>query len=100
MIQDHLPIGLTLCSAFLFALGGQLQSRGLAGGTDSRTGTALSITSAACCYWLVAPVFLDPANFLHAATVIFVLVGVFRPSLSAICPWPALSYWGRPCRLA
>ena len=77
MHSDFLPILLTLCSAFLFALGGQLQSRGLASGTNSRSGTALSISSAALCYWLVSPIMLDPSHFLNSAVFIFVLVGIF-----------------------
>ena len=80
---DLLPIILTLGSAFMFALGGQLQSRGLTSGTSTRTGTALSISSAALCYWFVSPLFLNPAHFLNSAVFIFILVGIFRPSLSA-----------------
>ncbi len=94
MTSDFLPILLTLCSAFLFALGGQLQSRGLASGTNSRSGTALSISSAALCYWLAAPVMLNPSHFLNSTVFIFVLVGIFRPSLSANLSVAGIKYLG------
>jgi len=76
------PVILALASAFLFALGAQLQNIGLADVT-ARRGTAISITSAASLYWLVSPFFLVLTNWLQPAVLIFVLVGVFRPSLSA-----------------
>jgi drug/metabolite transporter (DMT)-like permease len=94
MLSDLLPILLTLCSAFLFALGGQMQSQGLASGTDPRSGTALSISSAALCYWLVAPLMLDPSHFLKPAVFIFVMVGIFRPSLSANLSVAGIKYLG------
>ncbi|NQV98441.1 MAG: DMT family transporter [Rhodospirillales bacterium] len=94
MPTEFLPILLTLCSAFLFALGGQMQSRGLGSGTNSRTGTAISICSAALCYWLVAPFMLEPSHFLNSAVFIFVLVGIFRPSLSANLSVAGIRYLG------
>jgi drug/metabolite transporter (DMT)-like permease len=94
MLSDLHPILLTLCSAFLFALGGQMQSRGLISGTNSRSGTALSISSAALCYWLVAPLMLNPSHFFNSAVFIFVLVGIFRPSLSANLSVAGIKYLG------
>ena len=94
MTSDFPPILLTLCSAFLFALGGHFQSRGLASGTNSRSGTALSISSAALCYWLAAPVMLNPSHFLNSTVFIFVLVGIFRPSLSANLSVAGIKYLG------
>ena len=91
---DYFPILLTLCSAFLFALGGQLQSQGLVSGTDPRSGTAISISSAALCYWLVAPIMLEPSHFLNSAVFIFILVGIFRPSLSANLSVAGIKYLG------
>jgi len=76
------PVLLAMSSAFLFALGVQFQHIGLAD-ISSRRGTTISITSAAVFYWLMAPFFLVPSNWLQPAVLIFVLVGVFRPSLSA-----------------
>ena len=94
MLSHLTPILLTLCSAFLFAIGGQMQSRGLASGTDSRSGTTLSISSAALCYWLVAPLMLDLSHFLNSAVFIFALVGIFRPSLSANLSVAGIKYLG------
>lgn len=76
------PILLALNAAFFFALGAQFQHLGLAE-INSRTGTAISITSAACIYWLIAPFMLTLENFHNPAILIFALVGIFRPSLSA-----------------
>jgi DME family drug/metabolite transporter len=76
------PIILALISAFLFSLGVQFQHIGLSV-INSRTGTAISITAAACIYWLLSPFFLISSNWFHLSVFIFVLVGVFRPSLSA-----------------
>ena len=94
MLTDLHPILLTLCSAFLFALGGQMQSRGLAGGTNPRSGTAISISSAALCYWLIAPLMLDTSHFFNSAVFIFILVGIFRPSLSANLSVAGIKYLG------
>jgi len=71
-----------------------MQSRGLISGTNSRSGTALSISSAALCYWLVAPLMLDPSHFFNSAVFIFVLVGIFRPSLSANLSVAGIKYLG------
>jgi uncharacterized membrane protein len=76
------PIILALISAFLFSLGVQLQHIGLSD-INSRTGTAISITSAAVIYWLLSAFFLEHTNWFHSSVFIFVLVGIFRPSLSA-----------------
>ncbi len=82
MIIDQHPVVLALISAFLFALGVQFQSIGLAE-VNARRGTAISIATSAILYWLVAPVFLVASNWLQPAVLIFALVGLFRPTLSA-----------------
>lgn len=76
------PIILALITAFLFSLGVQFQHIGLSV-INSRTGTSISITTAACLYWLLSPLLLDHTNWFHSSVFIFVLVGIFRPSLSA-----------------
>lgn len=76
------PILFALVAAFLFALGAQFQSVGLAH-MDSRSGAAITISTSAMLYILAAPIFLDIDNLLHPAVLIFVLVGLFRPALSA-----------------
>lgn len=50
---------------------------------DSRSGAAITISTSAMLYILAAPIFLDIDNLLHPAVLIFVLVGLFRPALSA-----------------
>jgi len=77
-----LPVVFALVAAFLFALGAQFQSIGLAH-MDSRSGAAITISTSAVLYVLAAPIFLDIDNLLHPAVLIFVLVGLFRPALSA-----------------
>lgn len=44
--------------------------------------------------WLLAPFFLDPAHWLHPAALIFVLIGFFRPSLSANLSVAGMRYLG------
>ena len=93
MTIDWLPVVLSLTSAFLFAVGVQFQHIGLSD-VHSRAGTAITITSSAFFYWLFSPFLLDPSNFLKSAVIIFVLVGVFRPSLSANFSVAATRYLG------
>ena len=93
MTIDWLPVVLSLTSAFLFAVGAQFQHIGLLD-VPSRAGTAITITSSAFFYWLFSPFLLDPSNFLKSAAIIFVLVGVFRPSLSANFSVAATRYLG------
>ena len=76
------PIFLSLVSAFLFALGAQFQNLGLAH-MDSRSGAAITISVSAILYLLASPFFLKLENLLHPAVLIFVIVGLFRPAVSA-----------------
>ena len=82
MSAEFLPFLLALGSASLFALGAQFQHIGLAT-VGSRIGAAISITTAALFHWMMAPWMLDWSHWTKAAVLIFVAVGVFRPSLSA-----------------
>lgn len=82
MLDDILPVVASLAAAFLFAVGAQLQNLGL-GHIDSRAGALISIGTSALSYWLLSPLFVDFANFLHPAVLILVLIGLFRPALSA-----------------
>ncbi len=88
MLSEISPIALALVAAFLFALGAQCQNQGLAT-LDNRIGTATTITSAAGIHLLLAPWFLNVEALFHPAVLIFVLIGLFRPALSA-----NLSVWG------
>ncbi len=82
MFSDIPPIWFALTSALLFALGAQFQYLGLSR-IGPRGGVAISITSSAVFFWLMAPFLLDGAHWSHPAILIFVLVGLFRPSISA-----------------
>jgi drug/metabolite transporter, DME family len=87
------PITLSLIAAFLFALGAQFQHVGLAH-IDSRGGAAITIATSALLFILAAPIFLDIDNLLHPAVLIFVLVGCFRPAISANFSLAGMRYLG------
>jgi DME family drug/metabolite transporter len=93
LLEIYLPALLSLLSAFLFAVGAQFQNMAL-GDLDSRAAAAISITSAALLYWALAPFMLEPAHFLVPATLIFVAIGVFRPSVSANLSITGMKYLG------
>ena len=88
-----LPIVLSLTAAFLFALGAQFQNIGLAS-MDSRGGAAITIATSAMLFVLAAPIFLEIDHLLHPAVLIFVLVGCFRPAISANMSLAAIRYLG------
>jgi drug/metabolite transporter, DME family len=77
-----LPIAFALLAALFFALGALLSKLGLAH-TDSVTGTLISISASATCYWLAAPFALSWADWQPAAVAIFAAAGCFRPIISA-----------------
>jgi len=87
------PVLLSLLSAFLFALGAQFQSLGLAH-MDSRSGAAITISTSAMLYLLVSPFFLNLEYLLEPAILIFVLVGLFRPAVSANLALAGLKFLG------
>ncbi|MDP6392701.1 MAG: DMT family transporter [Arenicellales bacterium] len=84
MTQDIFPSPavLALCSALLFAVGVQVHNLGLRY-TDSRTGTLISILASALFYWSLSPWFLQRSYWLTSAVVLFIVIGLFRPFLSA-----------------
>ena len=82
-----------LISAVLFAVGAQLQYLGLER-VRSRSGATISTSSSAIFLWLMAPFLLAGANWSHPAVWIFVLVGIFRPSVSANLAVAGMRYLG------
>lgn len=88
-----LPVVFALIAAFFFSLGAQFQGVGLSH-MDSRSGAAITISTSAALYLLAAPVFLDIDNLLHPAVLIFVLVGLFRPAVSANLALAGMRYLG------
>jgi len=90
---DIPPYALALTAAFMFAFGGQLQHIGLQT-LGARSGTMLSIGTNCLVYWLVAPWVLVPEYFLEITVLIFVLVGLVRPALSANLSVAAIRHVG------
>jgi drug/metabolite transporter (DMT)-like permease len=93
VFSDIPPVWLALTSALLFAVGAQFQNVGLSR-VGSRSGATISIASSAVFFWLMAPFLLTAAHFSHPAVWIFVLVGLFRPSVSANLAVAAMRHLG------
>lgn len=82
-----------LCSAFLFALSNHFTNIGLEG-TDARSGTLVSIGASAVIYWLFAPLFVESWYWLTWACLLFVAVGIIRPSLSSVLATSSIKVMG------
>ncbi len=82
-----------LCSAFLFALSNHFTNIGLEG-TDARSGTIVSIAASALVYWLFAPFFVLSWYWLTWGCVLFMAVGIIRPSLSSILATSSIKVMG------
>jgi len=93
MLGETPPFVFALIAAILFAFGIQIQNIGLSQ-VDSRTGTAISIAASAAFYWMLAPFLLNGEHWQHSAVFIFVLVGLFRPSVSANLAVAGMRYLG------
>ncbi len=93
MFSDIPPVFFALAAAILFAVGSQFQNVGLAR-IEPRRGADISIFSTVIFFWMLAPVLLDGAHWSHPALWIFVLVGLFRPSVSANLAVAAMRYLG------
>ncbi len=93
MFSDIPPIFFALAAALLFAFGSQFQNIGLAK-IEPRRGAEISIFSTVIFFWMLAPVLLNGAHWSHPALWIFVLVGLFRPSVSANLAVSAMRYLG------
>ncbi|MGE0769051.1 MAG: EamA family transporter [Hyphomicrobiaceae bacterium] len=82
-----------LCSAFLFALSNHFTNIGLEG-TDARSGTLVAIAASAAVYWLLSPLFVESWYWLTWAFVLFVAVGLIRPSLSSVLATSSIKVMG------
>lgn len=82
-----------LASALLFALSNHFSNIGLEG-TDARSGTIVSIATAALAYWLCAPFFLVGWYWLTPAALLFAAVGLIRPALSSILATSSIKIMG------
>lgn len=90
------PVYASLCalaSAFLFALTNHFQSIGLKG-ADVRSGSLVNIASGTAAYWLLSPLFLESWYWTTWGCILFVLVGVIRPSLSSALALAGLRFMG------
>jgi len=72
---------LAMTSAFLFALSIQIQNLGLKH-AEPRPGVIVNIGSTAAVYWILAPFIVEASFWMTTATVLFIVVGLFRPALS------------------
>ena len=93
MFSDIHPSLFALTSALLFAVGAQIQNVGLSR-IDSRNGATISIVASAVLLWLMAPFLMDWSNWSKPAVLIFILVGLFRPSVSANLAVAGMRYLG------
>ena len=84
---------LALVSAFLFALSDQLAHRGLAT-TDARSGSVVSVATSAAFFWLFAPWLVKASYWWTGATLLFAVIGIFRPALSIYLAMIGIGYLG------
>lgn len=82
-----------LCSAFLFSLSNHFTNIGLEG-TDARTGTLIAIAASALIYWLLSPFFVESWYWTTWACVVFIAVGLIRPSLSSVLATSSIKVMG------
>lgn len=90
---DLMPLVFALAAAVLFAVGDQFQHLGVRA-LDSRSGTMISIVTSTLCFWLLAPFLLDPAYLAEIGILVFALIGLVRPALSANLSVAGVRYLG------
>ncbi|MEQ8816908.1 MAG: EamA family transporter [Thalassobaculum sp.] len=90
---DLLPLAFALAAAVLFAVGDQFQYLGVRS-LDSRSGTMISIVTSTLCFWLLAPLLLDPAYLTEIGILVFAVIGLVRPALSANLSVAGVRYLG------
>jgi drug/metabolite transporter (DMT)-like permease len=87
------PILLSLASATLFAISIQILHQGLRH-TDSESGSLVQIGTTTICYWLFAPWLVESWYWLTPAALLFVIVGLFKPAVSANASLLGVHYLG------
>ncbi|AFX99181.1 hypothetical protein A1OE_1000 [Candidatus Endolissoclinum faulkneri L2] len=90
---DYMQIILAIIASLMFALGAQWQKIGLAT-VDWSTGAMILITAATCTLWIFAPFFMHWQYWLEPQVLIFALVGLFRPAVSANLAAAGIRYLG------
>lgn len=93
LIHDLTPALLALASAVLFALSIQVMHQGLRH-ADPETGSLVHIGATTVLYWLVSPLIVEAWYWLTTATLMFCVVGLFRPVLSANLALSAVRHLG------
>lgn len=93
LTTDLLPLAFALAAAVLFAVGDQFQNLGVRS-LDSRSGTMISIITSTLCFWLLAPFLLDPAYLTEFGILVFAVIGLVRPALSANLSVAGVRYLG------
>ena len=93
LFENIPPVLFALTTAFLFAVGGHLQFIGLSN-IDPRSGAMISIVTSALFFWALAPFLLDWSHWTQPAVLIFILAGLFRPSVTANLSVAAIRYLG------
>jgi drug/metabolite transporter (DMT)-like permease len=91
--EGLLPVVLSLGAGVLFAFGTHFLSLGLRY-ADPQTGTLIDIGGSAVMYWLLAPFFLEAGYWITLAALIFVILGLFRPFITANLATRGVYYLG------
>ncbi|MBL6954787.1 MAG: DMT family transporter [Alphaproteobacteria bacterium] len=92
-LQHLAPILLALTSAMLFAVSILVLHQGLRH-ADSETGSLIQIGATVLCYWLFAPWLVESWYWFTPAALLFALVGLFKPFLSANAALLSVHYLG------
>jgi drug/metabolite transporter, DME family len=92
-LQHLAPILLALISATLFAVSILVLHQGLRH-SDSESGSLIQIGATVVCYWLLAPWLVESWYWFAPATALFVVVGLFKPFLSANAALLGVHYLG------
>jgi len=92
-LQQLTPILLSLTSATLFAVSILVLHQGLRH-TDSESGSLVQIGATTLCYWLVAPWLVESWYWLTPAALMFAVIGLFKPVVSANASLLSVHYLG------
>ncbi len=92
-MQQLTPILLSLTSATLFAVSILVLHQGLRH-TDSESGSLVQIGATTLCYWLVAPWLVESWYWLTPAALMFAVIGLFKPVVSANASLLSVHYLG------
>ena len=92
-MQQYAPILLALISSTLFAISILVLHQGLRY-TDSESGSLVQIGATTLCYWLFAPWQVESWYWLTPAALIFAIVGLFKPVISANASLLSIHYLG------